>query len=448
VYQENVSSAPVTRGSALLRWMAMLSLVALLALRIYAAFFTVAIHTWDDVWYRGDATTEARAISTFEAGKRLLLPSNLTWHRKKTVGYHSWLVFAMKVSPFRDPEHTWQAVNLIFFVLDGVCVYLLGFWCTRRRTFALAFTTVFLAAPIVFGMNRWVMTENHVIVASLMMATMAAWLLGQPARSGWKRELIAGAFAGWLFGLFGNLREYALPTLVILSGTVVVGLLWQRRWACLGGFLAAFVPYAVAIGMALGIILRSAIPRAQVDAGFFHPFSEWIPFTVRYSAGITLCLAILVLLALAARDATARWRAVSGPDRLRRFVGPIGGRHILTLGLIGLTLVYVALVVWIRMRGVRASIPIVVSLAPLALVLGYILVDDSRRLLDWCAPALVVCAWSVLLYQLLFAFHHGTTFAHHPANLEYYNHPLHLRALRTPNDMHVTTSPFSPPMVP
>jgi len=42
-----------------------------------------------------------------------------------------------------------------------------------------------------------------------------------------------------------------------------------------------------------------------------------------------------------------------------------------------------------------------------------------------------------LAYDVFYAFDGGRSWAHHPYALEIYNHPLHLRALRGPNDMHI-----------
>jgi hypothetical protein len=49
---------------------------------------------------------------------------------------------------------------------------------------------------------------------------------------------------------------------------------------------------------------------------------------------------------------------------------------------------------------------------------------------------LILTSWSITYYDLLIAFNGGKTFAHPAYGLEYYNHPLYLRPLQSPEDMH------------
>ena len=53
------------------------------------------------------------------------------------------------------------------------------------------------------------------------------------------------------------------------------------------------------------------------------------------------------------------------------------------------------------------------------------------------ALALVALSWAVLVYQLLFAFDGGKTYAHAALRLEYFNYPLRIRKLTDDSDSHV-----------
>ena len=48
-----------------------------------------------------------------------------------------------------------------------------------------------------------------------------------------------------------------------------------------------------------------------------------------------------------------------------------------------------------------------------------------------------MASWAFMIYALLFAFDGGKSYRLHPFPLEYYNHPLYLRSLNGPDDMHV-----------
>jgi hypothetical protein len=427
-------------------WVAALSLAALLGLRCYAAYFTVPVRTWDDVAYRDNALWTAERTSTAEAISDIVLPCSKTLWDLKTAGYRSWLTVAKKISPFKNDEFTWQSVNICLFLIDGISLFLLSWWSTRRRDFSLCLAFLLLSSPIVFGMNRWVMTENHVMTSIIVYATAGAVLFRRRERETLLLNLFWGAVAGWLFGIFGSMREYCLPTIVGIPIAAFAGLIWERRRARLAAFSAVYFPYAFDIGKALEPILKSAVPRTQEGGWHFHSLSDWIPHVALHSAGPALVSTFLILSWLCGVEALRRWRDLDGgANRLRLLLGKLSGWHIFLAGQLAVTIGYAGLILWIKMRGVRASIPLSMSIMVLLVMASRGLPDSARRRFSLCLLPLVALSWLVLGYQLFIPFNGGKTYAHHPSNLEHFNHPLHLRALRTRDDMHTTTSPFYSP---
>src|SRR5262249_30075608 len=160
--------------------------------------------------------------------------------------------------------------------------------------------------------------------------------------------------------------------------------------------------------------------------------SAWIPHVLLYAVGPALACALLLIFGFSADAAWARLRAPTvAPLRQR-----LCGLQALELGYLGLTLGYLVLVAWTRNRVVRAAIPPLVSATVLALLLTSRFREQLKPRLAACRIPLIALAWLVLGYQLLLPLHAGERYAHHPTALEYYNHPLHLRALVDKDDMH------------
>ena len=324
---------------------------------------------------------------------------------------------------------------------------------------AVAFAFLYASSPIVFGISRWVLTENLVLTAGPALALLAASLLSARARTESAHPAKGRACRGltaYLMGLLGSAREYAAPSYGVILLVVVTSLLAQKRLAEAATFAAVIACFVVPLAVPLGSALRVTLAKADVSS-YFHPLWQWVPHVVAFVVGPSLTLAFLALLAAvggrvvhSVRRGRLRRRLSANAvclrlwRELRSGVGALYWSHWLLLAL------YVVGIVWSRNRSVRAAIlPMLVTFNLLLLYLRRY--PSSRRWLRTAqarvaALSLVACSWSVLAYQLFIAFDGGRTYAHAAYRLEYFNYPLRIRPLEKGGD-HVCfdTCPYDRP---
>jgi len=425
-----------------------ISLTAILSLRLYAALALPAVHTpWDDDTYRAAAASAETAQSSAVTTYNLMLPHFGLVIDGRLNGYIDWLAVALKVHRMLGigtRETTFQILNTVMLFLQAAVLFGFARWSLRDRTLALTVAFLFIAAPMVFGTSRWVHTENLVFLAGLSLSGLAAWLLESRSQAGrqirWS-HLGWVAAAAWGIGLCAKAREYAAPSFIVLFFIVEVVLLLRKRWLeaivldlVTGAFI---VPWAPALVEALKVTLSKG-----GASQYFHSLTEWFPHVAFYTIGPALTVLLLSLGAIVIyqRSRTlARLVIRSTPVQLVR--AELSGVRPLFWGHLFLLVFYFAFLVWSRNRVTRPAVPIMLAGLGLILIgirtLPYLRAWLLRTPARLIALALIVLSWSVLAYQLVFAFDGGKLYAHHGFRLEYFNYPLRLRQLKDASDSYI-----------
>lgn len=434
------------------------SLVLLIGLRIYAVYHTVPIVTWDDYQYRKVAIHDAENNTLSEAIEGVFLPNPNPPIKPadRMRGYHQWLVLGLKLFGVENSELTFQLVNLVLFSLQAVVVFLFGLWALPDYIFAFTITFLYLSSPILFGMNRWVITENLVFTGLLLFSFLASWLLTSKTKNKnnslnlrtkkWNftwQEIVKSALVAYLIGIFSTMREYASPSLFIISSCIFIGLIWDKRKVAVITFAAVLLPFLLAIAKPLYNSLLGLLKKSgQLE--YFHPLNQWISHAVIYAFGpaMTIFLVTLSILILyySLKKIIQVWQTT--PSDIIDFLKlKISGIYILLLGQGSLILIYAIGIFLSGNRPIRSVLTLMMSALGFVLIAIYIAPSLRSLLLTYTARivaiSLIVLSWCILSYQLFFDFAGGKTYVHHPFKLEFYNHPIHLRPLRGPVDMHV-----------
>jgi hypothetical protein len=425
------------------------SLAALLTLRVYAAWQLPSVHTpWDDDSYRAAAGVTARRVSALQTARNLVLPHTGLVMDGRINGYNDWLAAAIKVRRALgrgSNEVAFQTVNAVMLMLQSLAVLLFARWALKDRALAWAFAFLYVSAPVVFGTSRWVHAENLVLLAGVVLSGLAAWLLGRTSRLGLHpryASLMGVGLAAWGIGLCTRAREYAAPSFLVLFLCVEIVLLVRRRWLEAGVVAvvtAAFmVPWVPAVAEAARVFLGKA-----GEARYFFPLAEWIPHVSFYTVGPAFAVLLLTLGSLVLYQRSRRVLRLLCASKLEaRFLcTELSGVRPLVWSHLFLFVFYAAGFFCSRNRVTRAAIPMM--LAGLGLVLiGVRTLPPLRASLQrapakLAALALIAMSWSVLIYQLAFAFEGGKTYAHAGFRLEYFNYPLRLRPLTGPSDSYI-----------
>ena len=423
---------------SILRTVGIVSVLAILALRLYAAAWTIPMRTpWDDTTIRLAARQQSRRETVASAVARLVLPNPPSVLEGRLNGYQRWLVVGHKLGTRMRPgsgELAFQVVNFVLLCLQALTLMAFAHWATRDLALSAGFTFLWISAPVVFGMSRWVLTENLVLTAGPILSFLAAWLLGREAPPGpgsrsLAARILAAGSAAYVMGLFSVAREYAAPSYFAIVGTTLLGLaLQKRRWEA-AVFATVTAGFVAPLASPLAAALRATVTKGSRDE-WFHPLGEWIPHVSVYTVGPALTVALIVLVAAGLYRAGAR--------ELTGLRG-LFWAHLLLLAF------YLGGLVWVRNRVSRLAILPMIVAAGLALI-GTRLSPEIQRALSTTRAkgavlALIAASWSVLCYQLFVAFDGGETYAHAAYRLEYYNYPLHLRPLRGPLDSYVCFDP-------
>lgn len=419
------------------------TLVVAFLILFYAIASLTPIRTWDDAGYRMFASNEAPGVTVPTVLRTMLMPNPRNeLPDSRTAGYHWCLVLGLKVLGGLGAERAWQLVNVILLVIQLGCVYGLAHWSLRDSRLALAATVAYLLTPVVFGMSRWVLTENFVMAGLWVTIYGTATLLAADGQRRWWswKEVVQPLVAGVCIGIFATMREYALPLQIALVAAATLGLLINRRWLAVWFFVAACAPYQMAAYTAAKPAFDNAQSRVA-GATFFHPLSAWFPHIVMESWGPFMTLAMvggLVAVMWSAPRSVLRRRRAAVSDR--RAQPWWGGLFVLgmTSGLLSVGMLVAVMVNQYRL--VRPTIPIMI------LWLGFLLI--GVRLFDvpverhksvLAAYFLVVVLGSVCIeyYHLFVRFDRGRSFVHRPTAMEYIDYPLVLRPLADPTDMHI-----------
>jgi hypothetical protein len=427
-------------------FLVIISLVGIFALRIYAIYNTVVIRTWDDAQYRRFALQDvspALGLTGTKALTNLIFPNGNILDNTRSIGYHSWIVLALKLSLSGDPEQCFQLANLILYIFQTVLLFCFGCWATRNKIFAATLTFLYLSSPIVFGLNRWVMTENFVMTGLLAFGYLPAWLLTKNHKTSIRREIIAGIGVAWVMGIFASLREYAIPSYLLPSFCTASTLLWSRRWDAFWSF--STVTSIFTLTMIEGWIQLFKIASFKfTQSEYYHPFGQWFKHEIIYVFGIALSILLFVGLFFIFKTAITRFK-VQWRDRQESGIfsfatARLQPLHFLWLSFFTLFFVYAIFFFRSDNRLARSGIVFMFTILNFLLI-GIRVLDIPSQLFRKSAIqlfciAIIACSWSTLYYQLFIAFDGGKTFAFPAYDLEWYNHPYFLRPLNSPDDMH------------
>lgn len=429
------------------------SLIVLIGIRLYTIYETVAIRTWDDIEYRNYAIEYADFIDTFsKAIQDIIFPNGNLLDNSRAIGYHSWLVLFVTLKISGNPEQVFQWANFVLWLIQGFILYRLALWATQTKTVAGTLVILYLACPIVFGLNRWVMTENFVMTGLLVLSYVPIGILWHDYRPRYRWEILAGIGGAWGMALFGTMREYALPSYLLLMVVTSGGLFWQRRLDAFFGFtITAIAFWLTYLEGWIKLMKLSAFRVSQSE--YFHPLREWIPHFFSQVIGYPLAVFLGILLVIIGRKlyqyyhqdyfSLSALRQKFNLDSLRRSPDWLG-LLVLAHGL--LLMLYCAIVLISSSRQARAGILILWTGMPLILIaLRYLAIDVKVLRQGWFTTLmimLILATWSASYHQLFVAFDDGKTYFHKAYDLEIYNYPLHIRALSGPDDMH--TRPYAP----
>lgn len=442
----------------------LITIIFFVALRSYAAFFTQTVVAHDDKHYRAASIVLGNHLSTPEAVKEVLLPTSRHL-RERTIGYISWLVLGQKLFTIFPIEIRWQIVNLSLFSMQLLCVYFLSLWASEKKWFSSAVTALYISMPMIFGMNRWIMTENFVFAAlvffpicAVMVLDKSLFVLRHEANKRFGiffHEICLPFLSAVSLGIFSRLREYALPSLIAVALVIVITFIFEKRWLALFIFAAFFLPFFIASSQAAFRVISYTIQKTGIIRENTHPdvalgkyFSPWYDWGYRIVFR-TLGLSMTAFLGLGLfsitrgffRNVSATFSRLSTKTLPRHKSNWLKGIHLLFLSLLGLTAFYGLAVLSSPSRTLR--IPMLPALTFLTAVFLGIKILNSVREYFFSPPiksflaALLVFSWITMLYQLFFSFGGGKHFVVRPYYMETYNHPLNIRKLAGPGDWHV-----------
>ena len=448
----------------ILEWAAVLSIAAIIMLRLYAAIVTQPVLAHDDRHYKALATFFEFQNSTGQAVKEVFLPNSENISRR-TIGYQTWLILGLKL--LKDHiarDRIYQFVNIIFFAVQMFCVYLMSLWASRRKWFAVSFTALYLTMPIVFGMNRWIVTENFVFPGLWCCSFMMMWVITDEFKGNFSgkadffvRQVLVPAVAAYGISIFCTFREYAFPYLLTIALTTVFFLCVRRRWTAAAIFALILSPYIVAgwqgsmpvLYWTLGKtgIKSMAMAGIQVDsnvARYYLSLHEWLGRVVfLHCAGPAMSFLIIggggFIIGNVWRKTLDLVKSLKNNRIALSNVTKIGADSLFFSIQLFWAVAYVAVVLMSPVRFHRTSVlPIVIVL--IAILAGIRLFKDNvwkwEGVIKKSFLGLLFLSWSVMLYQLFIPFEGGQTFLVIPYNMPTFNHPLHLRKLEGFNDWH------------
>ncbi len=423
------------------------SIIGIFILRIYAIYNTVAIRTWDDIGYRNYAIKSANEIGNIsKALQGVFLPNPDLLDNSRSIGYHSWLVLFLKLRISGNPEQVFQLANLGLLIIQGIILFIFAKWSTQSKLFAGTLTFLYLSSPVVFGLNRWVMTENYVMVGLLVFSCVPIWLFSHDFRPFYRREIFVGIGSAWLIGIFGTIREYALPSFFLTAIASSMGLIWQKR---LDAFLSFTIIFAICCLTFLeGWIQLFKLSRYRVtQSEYYHPLQEWIPHFFVHVIGITLALFLLINIIIIGINLYRNYQSKQWDFKQFRldlhsirFNQGNDPLQLLWLTNLSLVLLYSLIILISQSRQARAGILLMFSVLSFILIsIRYFNISDKLFRTSWfnfISIILILCSWGITYQQLFIAFDSGKSYTHTAYGLEHYNHPLNLRPLRSPEDMH------------
>jgi hypothetical protein len=440
----------------ILEWVAILSVAFIVILRVYATFNTQPILSYDDQHYRSISTYWEHRVTAKQALKEFFLP-NPVHIGNRTAGYNSCLVLGRKFLWFLEPERIFQIVNLILYLIQAAFIFYIA--ARRKREWWFAFSAVFLylSMPLIFGLSRWVMTENFVFPAILAFGSMSVWLISDnyvkektKRSTSIRTEILCPAVAGYVIGVFGSSREYVLPYLVGVVAFTILILLIQKRWLAVLVFVAVLTPFSVAIKESVSPILRELVAKSGFDKTYVDPnlaryrisFPIWIRKIIFEAVGLAVTILSVTIfcgwIGRGVKSVKKLWLKQK-VEIFRDQNGTVLWDRFFFLFSVIMFLMYGGANVLSKFKDIRGAAT-VITVMFVVLICGLKLINLERKdivKLKVLLLGAIFLSWGMLTYQAFFAFDGGKTYAVTPKGPPTYNYPLQIRKLTGGNDWHV-----------
>lgn len=431
------------------RILATASVIVLIGLRLYALFFTASPRTgWDDRGYRSAAIADAAATTPGEAAAAVLVPgyartlgrAEILEAGGRTVGYHAALVAGLHAATSSNTERNLQSTNVVLFVLQILLVFLLARWAACPPGVALAASFLYGASPLVFGMSRWILTENFAFTGMLVWVYIAAILATTRRSDGdsWRTAGIA-VLGAYVMGIFSTAREYTLPVLGLLSAATALGF-WiegERRAAL--GFVGVLVPFAAAATLSLQNALPALQRKSQMSQ-YLRPFGAWLQHATLDTLGAPLSVLLVIGVAGVATAAVqTRRRGGNRPSSRNRSL------VLLLAAESSLPVLYVLGTLVTSNRGPRIAAPILIATLA-AIFTAHRLYPElrelaARRVAQLLLVVLMLGAWGLQAKALWLDDDGGRTYAFHGIRLPQFNAPLGIAEGEPPHYHGVPATP-------
>jgi len=438
----------------LLEWVALISISVMLLFRLYAAFVAQPVVGYDDRHYKGLAKYFEVHKSAARCIKDFLLP-NTEKLGNRTIGYQSYLIIGLKFFKQFDADRVIHGANVVLYLFQLCFVYLIARWIWKEPWFACSMVFLYMSMPIVFGVNRWIVTENYVFSGVLAFAFFSlAMVLYRPELRGQKwfgfvfKEILIPAGCAYGMALFSTLREYAFPCFIAAIFVVAVMLIWSKRWVALVVFFAVIYPFVSA-----GFGVCTQIINKTVEKTGILP-NKTDPNVVKYAIPMIVWIRMLIIDSFGPAMAVFTlggsvwilsevWRIFCGEaktmiDKVKWLFKDIN-LFFIVQGF--LSAVFLGVVFLSQYKECRTTILPIVCVFLFFLygirVSGIFLQKNRKLFFKKVLFVVILLAWGTQVYQLFFAFGGGKEFAIRPYYLPTYNHPFGIRELNGPGDTHI-----------
>ncbi|MBF0216187.1 MAG: hypothetical protein HQL30_04235 [Candidatus Omnitrophica bacterium] len=445
----------------ILEWVALISVSAILILRLFAALWTQPVISYDDKHYRGIAIYLNEKTTIKDAVTDLFLPT-IKRIGFRTYGYNSWNLLALKLfKKYVNRERVFQLLNCLFFLAQVAGIAALASRAHKRNWFIYSVSFLYLSSPIIFGINRWVMTENLVPAALFVFSAMALVLINSGKAEGSRpvhpiiTEILIPAVCAFAMGVCCNLREYALPFLLLGAIGVVIVLKKERRYLALAIFLVIIAPYFLSALKVLSVIAsetiaKSGIVKTNVDQhvkGYRTGWIEWFRNISFRTMGVPIIAFLVAGNTMLFHGAAGR---IAGSLRSRGLLKTLSAAKrsfterdkVLFILFFPTVFMYWFIVCFSTFRDMRIILtPFVMNI--ILILLGVKALGIGKYIDRYSSPVmktflgLIVVSWAVFIFQLFFAFGGGKDYAVTRKGPPTYNHPMFLRKIEKFEDWHV-----------
>lgn len=369
-------------------------------------------------------------------------------------GYQHWLNLSRIAIPLSNSDRSYQILNLFFWLLQIGIVYFFIQYLLKKKTsfgsseFYLTVVGLYLGNPFVFGLSRWILSENLLFLSLCFYVCFGILFIDEVLKTEKKEKLrnyVPAFLVGLGFGILSPMREYAIvPLLVIPTALVFIGLIWGNRKK-VAAFLIPFLPYAYATGIELKTVLLASMYKRHVSE-YFIPWDTWIYRTLWQNGfpGLFTLFCLSIILAfkfLRQLNLKTLWFDKSLEKKAFSF---------LTLAFLFSAVANFVLVMISENRSPRFALPILYSLFG-AGAASFVVIPKtiSSHRFNKIRESLILILILSAAFQYRDLFARGTAlsqdflaprefkFPPYENDEAFYNYPLVLPELSDPNAMHV-----------